>query len=504
MKNVRSLLFPLIILALPLVAAAQQLVPKAQGVSDVEFYTLCKFGELIQNIINYAVLLSIPLVAVLVGYAGFLYFTSGANPSNVAKAKSIFATAFIGFLVAISGWLIINTILHALISPSYMSSGSWFRVECVGGRLLNKSPSDFLSSAPPSGFQINQPYDTYGDTPGTLTQDGFQIDQPYDTYGEAPVASCGEGYALVGDKCYDNFGDVQEPTYNYSKTNDPYDPYGLSEQRTATCGEGYALVGDKCYDNFGDVKDPTYSLPSKEDNGDAICGATGYYYYQETGNCYNPDTNQSKEAKYSTTNTSICNNGYEPQQSETEYWCQNPNNPDDWQVANQYLKGDEYYVPDLKGTERWGAQLEEACAKSGLNDCAVARAIMANECGSGNPNCLSRAGAAGLMQLMPQTACGIDSSIQGCAERDYAAVSRALRNDPQLNMEVGTKELARLYVKYDGDVARIAAAYNGGDKANNYSNVCGRGYAWQCEANFGYRETRNYVPKVVAVYNRLR
>src|SRR3989338_4525723 len=94
-------LAPLMMLVLPLIADAQS----AGGLVSCTSYAtcnLCAFGQLIQNIINYAIVLSVPLVAVLVGYAGFLYFTSGANPGNVIKAKGIFATAFIGFLIAIS------------------------------------------------------------------------------------------------------------------------------------------------------------------------------------------------------------------------------------------------------------------------------------------------------------------------------------------------------------------------------------------------------------------
>ena len=159
MRNVRSLLFSFIVAVLsfaPLLVQAQtSLVPRSSdtsGRSDYAFYNLCTFGQLIQNIINYAIIFSIPLVAVLVGYAGFLYFTSGANPGNISKARQIFATALIGFLVAISGWLIVNTILHALFSGgAYFKEGEWFSIQCSGSRLGVDKPinvSDWLSPNP--------------------------------------------------------------------------------------------------------------------------------------------------------------------------------------------------------------------------------------------------------------------------------------------------------------------------------------------------------------------
>ncbi len=165
------------------------------------------------------------------------------------------------------------------------------------------------------------------------------------------------------------------------------------------------------------------------------------------------------------------------------------------------------------GTGQWDAQLATACANSGLSDCAVAQAILARE-SSGNAGSISDKGAGGLMQLMPATACGIDSSINGCSTGDYNAVRQALTSDPQLNMNLGTQELARLYNKYNGDLPSIAAAYNGGDKANvcgsdcqsaRDSGVCpGVTAAYQCTAFPGYAETRKYVPNVVATYNSLK
>ncbi|OGC80804.1 hypothetical protein A2943_02935 [Candidatus Adlerbacteria bacterium RIFCSPLOWO2_01_FULL_51_16] len=241
-------LAPLMMLVLPLIADAQS----AGGLVSCTSYAtcnLCAFGQLIQNIINYAIVLSVPLVAVLVGYAGFLYFTSGANPGNVIKAKGIFATAFIGFLIAISGWLVVNTILHALMGGSgYFKNDSWFTITCEGTRVLDLGVEAFLSRAP-TPQQIS-----------SFDESGFM-----GPYGGGPIASCGEGYSLVDDKCYDAFGDVKDPEY-------------------------------------------TYSSPKQNTQG-------------------------------------ICSQGYELQQNETEYWCQNPNDPNDWQEANYYLTGSDYFSP---------------------------------------------------------------------------------------------------------------------------------------------------------------
>lgn len=65
-----------------------------------------------------------------------------------------------------------------------------------------------------------------------------------------------------------------------------------------------------------------------------------------------------------------------------------------------------------------------------------------------NPHAISRAGAQGLMQLMPRTARGLGVSDP---------------YDPRQNVFGGTKLLRQLINRYDGDINLILAAYNAGD-----------------------------------------
>ncbi len=64
-----------------------------------------------------------------------------------------------------------------------------------------------------------------------------------------------------------------------------------------------------------------------------------------------------------------------------------------------------------------------------------------------NPNCVSYAGAMGLMQLMPEN----------CAED---GVSNPF--DPAQNIVAGTSEIARFLERYNGDLKLALAAYNTG------------------------------------------
>ncbi|MGL4561555.1 MAG: lytic transglycosylase domain-containing protein [Brevinema sp.] len=95
-----------------------------------------------------------------------------------------------------------------------------------------------------------------------------------------------------------------------------------------------------------------------------------------------------------------------------------------------------------------------------------------------NPKAVSIVGAQGLMQLMPNTAneLGITDSF-----------------DPEANIIGGTKYLREMLDRYQGDLIKTLAAYNAGPDAVDRSDGIPP-----------YRETKEYVPKVLNYYYNLR
>jgi hypothetical protein len=161
--KIRAVLFACIGIALPFIAlgATAGIVPCDSFVSC----NLCSLGQLIQNIINFLLGLAIPLSAIGFAWSGILYFSSGGSPGQVEKAKKIFKDMFIGFIIAISAWLIIQTLISTLVTGNYFIGGKWNNLQCVSGIGLN--PGERLT-----GTSIGQIFNPVAPTPVINYSDG--------------------------------------------------------------------------------------------------------------------------------------------------------------------------------------------------------------------------------------------------------------------------------------------------------------------------------------------
>jgi transglycosylase-like protein with SLT domain len=121
----------------------------------------------------------------------------------------------------------------------------------------------------------------------------------------------------------------------------------------------------------------------------------------------------------------------------------------------------------------YGAVIYEAAKKHALNPALVA-AVVRTESG-GRVKAVSRKGACGLMQIMPATG-------------KRFGLRRAELFDAGKNVDAGSRYLAWLLDRYDGDLSKSLAAYNAGEgTVDRYGGVP------------PYRETRGYVQRVFSL-----
>ena len=111
-------------------------------------------------------------------------------------------------------------------------------------------------------------------------------------------------------------------------------------------------------------------------------------------------------------------------------------------------------------------------------DAALVHAVISAESGY-NPGAVSRAGARGLMQLMPDTArrFGVQNIM-----------------DPSENIQGGVRYLRVLMQLFNGNMELAVAAYNAGENA-----VIRHGHRIP-----PYAETVHYVPKVLGFYRQFQ
>lgn len=121
---------------------------------------------------------------------------------------------------------------------------------------------------------------------------------------------------------------------------------------------------------------------------------------------------------------------------------------------------------------RYSAEIREAAERYGVPERLVSAVIRVES--AFNPQAVSRKGARGLMQLMPETA-----SMLG------------VRNtfDPQENIHGGVRHLRGLIDRFSNNLPLALAAYNAGEKAVvSYQGVP------------PYPETRDYVTRVLHLF----
>jgi hypothetical protein len=120
----------------------------------------------------------------------------------------------------------------------------------------------------------------------------------------------------------------------------------------------------------------------------------------------------------------------------------------------------------------------------GISPELVAAVIEAES--SFQPKALSRAGAYGLMQVIPGTWNQMNKELSICVGRHEGACTKECYYDPELNIHMGTAYLSKLVNQYNSNIIYALAAYNSGPgSVDRYGGVP------------PFPETQEYVSRIV-------
>lgn len=139
---------------------------------------------------------------------------------------------------------------------------------------------------------------------------------------------------------------------------------------------------------------------------------------------------------------------------------------------------DNFFLPQgpFRMSDKYDTYIRQAARKYGVSFPLIKAIIQAES--SFNPRAVSRAGALGLMQLMP-------ANVRLLKIRDPF--------DPWENIMGGTRFFKNLLNRYDGKLSLALAGYNAGPhRVDEYNGIP------------PFRETQNYVRKVLHYYRMLK
>jgi hypothetical protein len=308
LAGVAWLAIPIIVLAQTTGSASSgNLVPCA-GAADCN---LCTFGQLIQNVINYVIGLSIPLAALLFAWAGWLYFSNHEDTSRIAQAHRIFTTVFIGFVIAVSAWLIVQTILKAL-APGYQS---WTTFNCTQQRPLSGNIGDLLNNVlgKPSALAPANNL-AYGCQSGTLRGDGCyngdQLIGPATLQSNSSVAlTCADNFTgdlrVVNGKCVDENDHVVSDAIPVSAS------YGVKSSQCAPENPACSVDVLLSYGYEQAEADAMSCIAVTESSGNpytkpSVTGACGLFQITR-GNWSNPKYHEGPCSAATSCNDPFCN-----------------------------------------------------------------------------------------------------------------------------------------------------------------------------------------------------
>ncbi len=91
----------------------------------------CHFVQLGNNILKWIIGIMASVCALVIAYAGFLMVMAGGDSGNISEAREMITNTVIGFIILLSAWLVVDTVLKMFVGDTLPGFGPWNKIECV-------------------------------------------------------------------------------------------------------------------------------------------------------------------------------------------------------------------------------------------------------------------------------------------------------------------------------------------------------------------------------------
>ncbi len=125
------------ILVAPVVLFAADLVPCGGANNPCK---ACHLVSLAQNVLQWLIKIMAFVIALTFAFGGFKMVMSAGNEGAVSSAKEMMTNSVIGFLLLLSGWLIVETVLANLVNKNIFKDGLWNQIQCVDVETVAVTP----------------------------------------------------------------------------------------------------------------------------------------------------------------------------------------------------------------------------------------------------------------------------------------------------------------------------------------------------------------------------
>lgn len=128
MKRKKSLIFSALLFVMPVIALAAGFVPC--GGPGEPVCQICYWVDQVNLVVRWLVSIFSVVFSITLIIAGYKLVTSAGNVSAKSDAKSMITNSFIGFVIVLSGWLLIDFVMQSLVNQEKYG-GPWNQIECV-------------------------------------------------------------------------------------------------------------------------------------------------------------------------------------------------------------------------------------------------------------------------------------------------------------------------------------------------------------------------------------